>query len=175
MRRIAIVPVAVAIAFVAVASAAAPSVGAARKCSNAPILFPDAPELVWVLDGKGIDTTEGAKIEGLADSIESVEVACAESVHRRFGIKSRGGGVVIFTKPGPAAVLRVQVDSVAKLHRAFTAINGKPTAHPAQLGWRDSTGLITVELEKSSESGGWTVVGRHRWLDGAAHIATAKP
>jgi hypothetical protein len=78
-----------------------------------------------VLDGKSIDTTNGtAKFKARADTIESVEVTCSESIYRRFAIKSRRGGVVIFTKPGPETVLRSHVDSVARSGEGlFASVN----------------------------------------------------
>jgi hypothetical protein len=174
MRHLVALPAAVAI--IALVSAAASSNGVARKCVNAPILFPEAPDLVWVLDGKAIDTTNGkARMDAMRDTIESIEVTCAEPIYRRFAIKSRRGGIVIFTKPGPETVLRLRVDSVAKLHRAYTAARGKAAVNAEELGWRDSTGLITIEFARSAETGEWTVLGRHRWLEGPPQMATAKP
>ena len=175
MFRFAAVSAAFAIV-AAVSAAAGPSTGVVLKCTKAPILFPDAPEHVWVLDGKTMDTTDGkAKVQEMADKIESVEVSCPESIYRRFAIKSRLGGVVIFTKPGPQTVLRSQVDSVAKLYRASAAALGTLPRNAEELGWRDSTGLITIEIRRSGEANGWTVLGRHWWLEGPENVVTAKP
>lgn len=161
-RFLSIVPVvigaAIFIPHAADTSAASPEL----KCQpDMPILFEDAPEPAFVLDGRA--SSEDA-IQALAtDSIESVAIMCADELFELFGVKARRNGVVVFTKPGPASQANAALDRIAELQQAHHRHHGAYTADPQRLGWSDPGGLLTVELEAQGGSG-WRAVLSHRYL-----------
>ena len=87
------------------------------KCTGVPILFPDAPEPVFVLNAVAVDRDSMRKLD--ERQIESVNVVCADYIYRTFRIEARRSGVVMFTKPGPLSVLRSEMDSIATLQARF--------------------------------------------------------
>ena len=99
---------------------------AARKCQlpGAPILFPDAPEDVYVLNGKEI-SPDDMKLVNKKD-YESIEFVCPVQLHQVFGVKAQRTGVVVFTTPGPHAAMKSALADVTARqekyfgqHRAF--------------------------------------------------------
>ena len=150
------------IGLAAVVGAFAPST--ARKCANVPILFPDAPEPVLVLNAKAVDRDSMRKLDDRR--IESVNVVCADYIYRTFRIEARQSGVVIFTKPGPFSALRAVMDSIATLQTRFLARTGRFAQTLPELGWMDPAGLITVDLIIAADGSRWSATGKHRYLTG---------
>ena len=137
---------------------------AVAKCGNVPILFPDAPEPVLVLNARAVDRDSMRKVD--ERRIESVTVVCADYIYRTFRIEARQSGIVMFTKPGPASALRVALDSIATLQTGFLARTGRFAQSLSELGWTDPAGLITVELTIAVDGTRWSATGRHRYLTG---------
>lgn len=65
------------------------------KCASSPVLFPDAPEPVYVLNGKAVDKAVFQTIDPRA--IKSLEIMCAPQLHQLLGIKARRTGIVVVT------------------------------------------------------------------------------
>ena len=134
------------------------------KCAHVPIRFPDAPEPVYVVNGRAV---EPSLLKALnPDSIESVEVACADAIYDRFGIKAQRTGIIIFTVPAPAAVLKSAMDSIARLQQAYVARSGRFANALHELEWRDHSGNITIELTVTPDGNAWTAIGSHRFIKG---------
>src|SRR5687768_17556233 len=76
-------------------AAPAPTQPPALKCANVVVRFPEAPEPVYVLNGNAVDQDSLARVN--ADRIASIEVACTDEIYRRFGIKARRTGLIVFT------------------------------------------------------------------------------
>jgi hypothetical protein len=132
------------------------------KCPNAPILFPDAPETVHVLNGK---LTEADVLKRLnKESVEVIEIVCATDLHRVFGIQSRRGGVSIFTAPGPHSLLKKSLESLVNAQNAYSKQHGHFAKSLSDLSWNDPSGLITVKLEVSENGARWSATGTHRHL-----------
>lgn len=135
----------------------------AMKCPNQPILFADAPEPVWVLDGKAILQEKFKELTGVTpESVESIEIVCATDVHRAFGIKANRTAVVVFTKPGPYTALKSSVESIASMQETYHAKHGAFAKTITDLPWKDETGLITVSLQVSQDGKQWFATGNHR-------------
>ena len=151
-----------AIALVAVVSAA-PSKQrvVSMKCPNQPILFADAPEPLFVLDGNAVPQ-EKLKESTTADAIESIEIVCATDVHRAFGVKANRTAVVVFTKPGPYSALKNSVESIVSMQETYRAKNGEFARTISDLPWKDETGMITVSLKVSEDGKQWFATGNHR-------------
>ena len=151
-----------AITLIAVASAAPsrqPVV--TMKCPNQPVLFADAPEPVFVLDGKAVPQ-EKKGLDIAPDAVESVEIVCATDVHREFGVKANRTAVVVFTKPGPYSALKNSVESIVSMQESYHAKHGAFARTIADLPWKDQTGLITVSLQVSQDGKEWFATGNHR-------------
>jgi hypothetical protein len=147
----------------------------ARKCRlTTPVQFPDAPDIQIVMDGKPISTDAMKAVP--TDTVESVEVVCADVMYRRFGVKTRRGGMIVFTKPGPRARLEAAVDSVRKLQLAYHQRRGVFASRIEELAWKDRDGLIAIELSILDSGLRWQATGTHRWLEGqnAQAVATGK-
>ena len=162
-------------AFALFAVVAAPSprpAATALKCARGtPTRFPNAPEPVFVLDGRAVTDTV---LETLDKSkVESIEVVCYDEVYRRFGIEARHNGIIIFTKPGPRAVLRAALDSLALRQQAFVAEHGRFARTTAELEWQAPIDAISIELTVSDDGTRWTAAGTHRFLSASSATLTA--
>jgi hypothetical protein len=146
------------------------------KCANSPVLFPDAPEPVYVLNGKAVDK---AVFQGLdPKSVKSLEIMCAPELHQRFGVAARRTGIVVFTAPVPQALLQAGLDEIVQLQATYVRQHGVFGSTLGDLQWRDRSGLITVELTVTSDGNAWSATGRHRYLIGprsAITVSGAKP
>jgi hypothetical protein len=126
-------------------------------------LFPDAPEVIRVLNGKLIENSADAALK--PDMIESIFVVCdAIHIFEEFGFKSKRGGVFIFTRPGPKTMLKASLDSIATLQKTHFAAHRKFADRLADLLWSDSSGLITIQLDVSPSGDRWIASGTHRYL-----------
>jgi hypothetical protein len=152
-----------AIALVTVVSAA-PSKQrvVTMKCPNQPILFADAPEPVFVIDGKAVPQEKGKELGIAPEAVESIEIVCATDVHREFGVKANRTAVVVFTKPGPYAALKNSVESIVSMQESYHAKHGAFARTITDLPWKDETGLITVSLQVSPDGKEWFATGNHR-------------
>lgn len=152
-----------AILCTAAASTASVRVPAVKCQPDARPLFPDAPDVVWVLNGKAIEKEEfGGKVT--PEMVESIRIMCAVDLYHVFGIKTRRGGIIIFTKPGPETALKVSLDSLATLQQTYHAREGTFATSLADLAWSDPSGLITVDLNVADSGDRWTATGAHRYL-----------
>lgn len=151
-----------AITLIAVASAA-PSRQrvVTMKCPNQPVLFADAPEPVFVIDGKAVPQ-EKKGLDIAPEAVESIEIVCATDVHREFGVKANRTAVVVFTKPGPYSALKNSIESIVPMQQTYHAKNGSFASSITDLPWKDETGLITVTLRVSEDGKQWFAVGNHR-------------
>ena len=175
MRLLSLAGALVLIAVVA-APSPAPAIATLKCARGTPTRFPNAPEPVYVLDGKAVSDSALTALD--KSSIESIEVLCFDEVYRRFGIEARHNGVVMFTKPGPRAVLRAALDSLAARQQAFVAEHGRFARTLTELGWSAPAEAISVDLSVSDDGTRWTAVGTHRHLsEKSATIAVsgAKP
>jgi hypothetical protein len=136
---------------------------AARKCQlpGAPILFPDAPEDVYVLNGRET-SPEDMKLVNKKD-FESIEMVCPVQLHQVFGVKARRTGVVIFTTPGPHAAIKSAIADVTARQERHFATHGAFARTLEQLGWSDSTGMITMKLELFQEGRRWLATADHKY------------
>lgn len=161
-RFLSIVPVVIGAVIIIPRAADTSATPPVLKCQpDMPILFEDAPEPAYVLDGRASDADT---VQALAmDSIESVAIMCADELFELFGVKARRNGVVVFTKPGPASQANAALDRIAELQQAHHRQHGAYTADPQRLGWSDPDGLLTVALEAQGGSG-WKAVLSHRYL-----------
>jgi hypothetical protein len=126
-------------------------------------LFPDAPEVIQVLNGKVIEKSDDGAIK--PDAIDGIFIVCdAIRIFEEFGFKSKRGGVFLFTKPGPKMMLKAGLDSIATLQQIHIAAHRTFATRLADLPWRDSTGLITVKLDVSQTGDRWIATGTHRYL-----------
>lgn len=159
-----VLPFAGALALIIASGASAPTgIEGELKCgSGTPTRFPNAPEPVYVVDGQAIPEQELSALD--RGSIESLEVLCFEEIHRRFGIEARRSGIVIFTKPGPEAVLTATLDSLASKQSAYLATRGRFARTLDDLDWREPSELISIDLVVSDDGNRWSAVGTHRWL-----------
>ena len=159
-----VLPFAGALALIVAAGASTPTPGAsALKCSSGTATrFPNAPEPVYVVDGKAVTEQELLAVD--RGSITSIEVLCFEEIHRRFGIEARRSGIVMFTEPGPETVLKATLDSLASKQSAYLATHGRFAPSLEDLDWREPTGLISIDLVVSADGSRWSAVGTHRWL-----------
>lgn len=130
------------------------------KCPAEADLFPEAPDVVYVLDGRLLSEEEYRNLD--VSTLESIDIACPRDVHRVFGIESRRGAVVSFTAPGPHKVVQAALDSIAILQRNHFEARGAFASGLADLPWTDETGMITVELSASHGGLRWSATGRHR-------------
>ena len=153
-----------------VAGAFVPGASAeSRKCPRSlPVRFPDAPMVVYVLDGKAADSTVLGTVD--RDSIIHLEVVCWDELHRRLGLEARNTGIIVYTAPGTRAILRTALDSLASAQRSYVAAHGAFAGSAADLGWSDTTGLISIDLEVSADGSSWSGIGRHRYLEGEANV-----
>jgi hypothetical protein len=145
------------------------------KCRDVPVLFPDAPDIVYVLNTKAVPQEALARVN--PDSIESVAIACASELHELFGIETRRGAVVIFTIPGPLSALKAAMAHVESLQKRYYAEHGEFAGSVEQLGWSDPSGLIRVNLSVTVSGTRWTATGLHRhrpWSSGVT-VAGTKP
>jgi hypothetical protein len=127
-----------------------------------PAPFPDAPDVVFLLNGKFMDKDA---IGPAAETIDGVFIVCdVVKLYNTFGIKSQRGAVFIFTKPGPKAALQARLDSVVALQRTYRAREGKFATRLADLGWSDPSGVITIDLKVAENGASWTATGTLRYL-----------
>jgi hypothetical protein len=136
--------------------------GGARKCTDVPVSFPDAPEPIYVIDGERFRPDSVPHLDRAV--IHRISVVCADYLYETFGIKARRTGVVIFTVPGPEKVLRASMDSIAVLQGVFFEARGRFASDVAELGWSDPSGLMTVDMMILPNDRGWTATGSHRYL-----------
>ena len=164
MRNVRLLPLAGALVLFAVAAAPspAPPITTLKCARGTPTRFPNAPEPVYVLDGRAATAEELTALD--RSTIESIEVVCHDEVYRRFGIEARHNGVIMFTKPGPRAVLRAALDSLAARQQAFVAEHGRLARSVIELEWRAPAEAISVDLSVSDDGTRWTAVGTHRHL-----------
>ena len=163
-----VLPFAGALALIITAGASTPTPGTPMlKCaSGTPTRFPNAPEPVYVVDGKAVSEQELLALH--RDSVQSLEVLCFDEVHRRFGIEARRNGIVIFSKPGPGTALKAALDSLASRQSAYLATHGRFARTLDDLDWREPSGLISIDLLVSDDGNRWSAVGSHRWLRAAS-------
>lgn len=141
-------------------AAVSPEITALLKCPAEAHLFPEAPDVVHVLDGRLLSEEEFRNLD--VTTLESIEIACPRDVHRVFGIQSRRGAIVVFTAPGPKQVVQAALDSIATLQRNHFEARGAFASRLAELPWADETGMIAVELSASHGGLRWSATGRHR-------------
>src|SRR5688500_3080493 len=105
-------------------SASAPNhVVETLKCPlGTPVLFPNAPENVFLLYGKPAEQNVLAQVD--PKSIESIEIVCATDLHQVFGVEARRNGVLIFTAPGPHTELKASLQSIVSMQQAHLAKHG---------------------------------------------------
>jgi hypothetical protein len=140
----------------------------ALKCPRTePVLFPKAPDIVTVLDGKPV-SQESVHLEhaDLRSIVLSIEIKCAAEIHRRFGIESQRGGVVIVTRPGAEAALKASLESIDALQKAYFEKNGTFASKPSDLGWNDATEYISIAITLSDGGKRWSAQGAHSLLTG---------
>lgn len=144
--------------------AASSSTSSARKCVNVPILFPDAPEPVFVLNGEAVDRDSVASTTSVTpDKILSVELACADKIYERFRIKARRTGLIVFTRELHTE-LKSAMDSIAVLQVAFLERTGGFASTVAELGWSSKSGRVTVEMRLLDDGSRWTATGNSKYL-----------
>jgi len=146
----------------ALVSATRPEFPTAAKCPNQPVLFPAAPEHVYLVNGKA--TTQDALHKLQPDAVETIEVVCAIDLHRAFGVESQRGGVSLFTKPGPHSALRADMQRLVALQTAYFEAHGAFAAKLADVSWNDPSGQMTAQLEVTSDGRQWSARGSHRFL-----------
>lgn len=151
--------VAVVAALAAATLSAEPSHTALKCPPDTPIQFPNAPEPAYVLDGKASDDAAFQALDH--ESIASIEIVCADDVHRVFGIEARRTAIVVFTKPGPHNVLKAALETIRTRQSAYYAEHGAFANDPAQLDWADESGLMTITLKVSEDGRRWTATGKH--------------
>ena len=151
-------------AMLVVAGASAPSRPATSlKCSSGkPTRFPNAPEPVYVLDGRAVALEAVQPLD--RDTIHSIEVLCFDEVYRRFGIEARRSGVVVFTVPGPHAALRATLDTLVARQREFAARHGRFARSLTELAWSPSSTVISIDLIVTEDGSRWSAAGTHRHL-----------
>jgi hypothetical protein len=158
-----ILPALLAIAMFAPSVGPAAAASSARKCPRGtPVRFPNAPEYVYLLDGRSVGPEAIERVDH--NTVESVQIICHDDLHRVFGVEAKYGGVVMFTAGGPSSTLRSTMESLAKLQEAHHAKTGAFARTLAELGWSDPTGLLTVSLSVTNDGTSWTATGRHRHL-----------
>ena len=167
---------AAAVAVLAAATLAAEPSGSRLKCPpGTPIQFPNAPEPVFVLDGRAADE---AAIRALdPKTVASIEIVCADDLHRVLGIEARRSGVVVFTKPGPHEALQAALETIRTRQSAYYADHGEFATDPAQLDWADESGLMTVTLKVSESGRSWSATGTHlhRFKNGSLSVTGTAP
>ena len=122
--------------------------------------FADAPDFVILVDRKVV--TQQAYEQMDKKSIESIDVLCADPLHRAYGVKAKMSGLVVFTAPGPDAAVRAAFESIARLQQAHLREHGAFTTDLARLGWKDETGLISIDLALNDNGNRWVATGRHQ-------------
>jgi hypothetical protein len=136
---------------------------ATAKCPpSVPVLFPNAPDPVYVLDGKAVQKEVIARLD--PKTLESIEVVCANDVHRVFGIEGRRSAVVVFTAPGPHSALTASTKFLESQQKVHLARRGVFAKQLSDLAWSDPTGLITVILTVSEDGSSWSAHATHRHL-----------
>ncbi|MEX2283774.1 MAG: hypothetical protein WEE89_14915 [Gemmatimonadota bacterium] len=132
------------------------------KCApGTPVLFPNAPENVFLLDAKPVEEKLLAQLD--PKSIESIEMVCATELHQVFGVEARRNGVLIFTAPGPHTALKTSLQSIVSMQQVHLAEHGVFAKTLTDLRWNDPTGLITMKLEVSEDGRRWSAAGSHRY------------
>lgn len=143
---------------------------AGRKCARTPIMFPDAPEPVFVLDRQEVVRAE---LDGLdRDDIESLFIVCAPDLYDRFKVRAQRSGIVVFTVPGPSAELRAAMERLDAMQREQLRRHGAFTEDLEQLGWSDESGLISVKMEVLDGGTRWKATGSHYHLPARGMTAT---
>ncbi|HSK18594.1 MAG TPA: hypothetical protein VK912_05600 [Longimicrobiales bacterium] len=131
-----------------------------RKCTM-PVLFRDAPEPAFVLDGDAADADVMRQLE--AEQVESIDIMCAPELYEIYQVKAQRSGVVIFTRPGPVAQLQSSLDELQALQRSYFEAHGVFSSDLEQLGWADETGLITMDLSVQDGGSRWKATASHRY------------
>jgi hypothetical protein len=134
------------------------------KCANVPVRFPDAPEPAYILNGVAVEQTVLKEVA--PEHIASIEVACADYIYATFGIKAQRTGLILFTSPAPHSVLNTVMDSIARLQATHVARWSRFAGTVDELGWRDDSGLVAVELKLVEDGAAWTATGTHRYWKG---------
>lgn len=150
--------------------AASPEAAKLKCPPEEPVLFPDAPDVVTVLDAEAVPDSVELDLNTL--EIESIEIVCATELHEVFGIEARRSGVVVFTAPGPISALRASLDSISELQKAHLDEHGLYARDLSDLDWDDPSGLLTVELDVSDDGLRWDATGEHAWRFGAGTDVT---
>ena len=133
-----------------------------RKCSDIAVLFPDAPEPVFVLNARTVSEEELAKVD--PGTIESAHVMCAPELHKRFRIRAQRSAYVVFTAPGPTTELRNAFAEIDRLQARHLRDHGRYAANIEALGWSDASGRITITLSTSDDGRRWAATGSHAYL-----------
>jgi hypothetical protein len=132
------------------------------KCPpGTPVMFPNAPEPAWVLNGKAADSTVMKSLK--PDSVESIEIACADEVYRVFKVEARRNAVVIFTIPGPTVALKNALETVKALQQQYHERHGRYATTAEALGWSDASGLISVDIAVTENGTRWFATAKHRY------------
>jgi hypothetical protein len=98
---------------------------------------------VYLLDARIVTETEFKSAQG---EFESISVVCSEERHQIYGVDPGSNLVIGFTAPGPYSALEANVMSIAKLQETCFARTGEFAPTVDDLGWKDPSGLITIEL-----------------------------
>ena len=135
----------------------------AMKCpAGTPVLFPDAPEIVYVLDGRPVPREVTAKLD--SKTIESVHVICATQLYRDFDLKAKRSGMLVFTVLVVRASLNASLDSLGVLQRAYFASHGAYANTLADLAWPGSPNVIAMQLTVSERGSRWYATATHRYV-----------
>ena len=130
------------------------------KCSrDKPPMFPNAPEPTWVLNGRAADSAAIRAVH--ADSIDDLAIICADVAYRVFQVEAHRNVIVVFTKPGPTRTLKAALETVKELQSRYHEKNGRFASTAAELGWSDSTGMMTMDIVIADDRKGWTAHGNH--------------
>lgn len=148
-------------AVIILAGFAAPWSASSRKCTI-PVLFRDAPEPAFVLDGKAVDADVVQELE--RERVESIDIMCAPALYEIYQVRAQRSGVVIFTRPGPAAQLQASLEDLQERQRSYFEAHGVFSKDLERLGWSDETGLITIDLSVQDGASRWKATVSHRYL-----------
>lgn len=160
--------VAAALSLVITAAAFEPvAAESSRKCRpTANPRFPEAPEVVYVVDQQVADSASLPAVD--KDSVSHIEIMCTDELYERYGVKTRANAVVIFTRPGARRLLQTALDSVAMRQQTHLEKHGSFARTLSELGWHDPSRNVRIELTVSDDGGRWSAAGRHEALPRAS-------